>query len=147
MWIDGLIGAHDRGLDQLAAFDQLVQHGVQLSYILAREPGAGAGRRRRRHRRSWLRLARGMDRAIGRLDARHRRAVQRRLLAHLVVTLAEIAADQRREPSAQTAALVIRGDFRRDALFDEILVIARAMRRLSSAFLPAMGDPCKSAQP
>ena len=96
-----LFGTHHRGFDELAAFGELMQHGVQFAQILARQP---ASRRRGRgvDRRAAAALRGGgsastMDRAIGGLDARHRRALQRRLAARLdvVLTVAEIAADQR----------------------------------------------------
>src|SRR5450830_1999406 len=117
----GLFSACDRGFDELAAFGQFVQHGVQFSQIVTREPATCTARRwarhrprefRHRHRR--LRLGRTMDRAFARFDARHRRALKRRLAARAcgVLALTEIAADQRGEPAAQAAALLNRFDVR-----------------------------------
>jgi hypothetical protein len=72
---------------------------VQLSQILARQPPAqtrNANRRRDSVRRRLL--IRGKIRAVGKLNTRHRSALERRLAAGLdiVTAIAEIAADQRR---------------------------------------------------
>ena len=137
--------ANHGNINQLAAFGELVQDGVQLAQILARQPRWRA-RRRRGVNRGRGRLGRGrrrlrctMNGAVGRLDARHRRALQRRLAARLdiVATVAEIAADQRREPAAEAApSSSSTFGFRRCRFVGKLLVFARAMRRLRRALLP-----------
>src|SRR5512139_1998465 len=122
--------------DEAAAFRKLVQHGVQLAHVLALEM---RGRRRRRfHRRHYWLWHRRSVHTIAWLDARYRRALQRRLasLRRVVLTITEIAPEQRRQAAAKSARLFGDLGFGGSGLLGEVFVFGRAMRRLRRALLP-----------
>jgi hypothetical protein len=140
---NSLVRPRDHGIDQFAALDKIVQRGVQLVQILTRHTITGdAGRGLRGRRLCHRRFGGGdaVDRTIGRINARDRRAGHGRLdpLGRVVMPITKITSNERGKATAQPTDLVLRDIVGPGDLFDDLffVVFYSAMWWLRGSVLP-----------